>query len=162
MSLEIRPLCDHPQLLPQLARWHHSEWRKYSPSSSLDKRLRRLQRHLNDDPIPQTFVALDQGQLLGSASLVCYQFGPKVVLEPWLSNVFVVENARREGVGNALVAHAEAYAARQGFTVMKLFTADKKAFYLRRGWIEERKARMSGYEVDILSLSLEPGDEEQD
>lgn len=158
VPVEIIPLRDCPELLPLLAEWHHREWRKYSPSSTLDKRHQRLQQHLNQDPFPETFVALQRGRLLGSASLVFYHFGPHTPREPWLSNVYVRETERCRGIGSALVTHAENYVARQGFEAIKLFTVDKSAFYKRRGWVPERKARMSGYEVDIMGLALGKGD----
>lgn len=157
MTLCIHPLQDFPQHVSPLVQWHHGEWRKYSPSASLEKRQRRLQQHLCDDPIPQTFIALLDGELVGSASVVFYHFGPKVELIPWLTNVYVAESLRDLGFGSCLVEHAERYVAEQGFASMRLFTVNKKGFYLRRGWTAERKARMSGYEVDIMGLSFLEG-----
>lgn len=158
MTFAIHPLQSLPQLLPDLAAWHHEQWRRYSPGSSLSKRQRRLREHLSPDPIPQTFVGLCEGDLIGSASLVFYHFGPHSPRLPWLTNVYVHPPWRGQGFGDALVAHAESYVANHGFEMLKLFTVDKKAFYVRRGWQLERQARMSGYEVDIMHLTLSPRD----
>jgi len=154
MSFEIQPLQCCSRFLPQLAAWHHEQWRRYSPASSLAKRQRRLREHLSPDPFPHTFVGLCDGELIGSASLVFYHFGPHSPRVPWLTNVYVHPPWRGRGFGDALVARAESYVADQGFAILNLFTYDKKAFYQRRGWQPERRARMSGYEVDIMQLAL--------
>lgn len=160
-ALSICSLKDCPQYLDQLVRWHHNEWQMLSPSASLEKRKQKLRQHLEAYPIPQTFVAtltapdtVTSQTLVGSASLVRYRFSRSAESPPWLTNVYVAEEFRGRGFGGQLVDWVENFAADKGFADLYLFTRDRKDFYLSRGWSLERRARLSGYDVDIMRRCL--------
>src|ERR1700704_3831226 len=100
--MTIEYLADFPDALPILAEWQHREWGHLRAGDSLEKRRARLQGYSNRDRIPLTVVALEGGEVLGSASLVLHDMETRMELTPWLAGVFVGEPYRREGIGAAL------------------------------------------------------------
>lgn len=67
--MTIEYLADHPETLDTLVQWLHQEWGHVRGGETLDQRRKRFAGSLNRDRIPLTVVALEAGELLGSASL---------------------------------------------------------------------------------------------
>lgn len=77
----------------------------------------------------QTFYALEQnGQVRGVVGLELYG------TEGLLRSLVVSPDGRAQGVGSALVAHAERLAAGRGVTALYLLTDTAEAFFRRRGY----------------------------
>ena len=151
----ISELRLNPQFLPVIASWFHSQRMLSGFLGTLVECERKLKAQFDSDDIPVTYVALVDGQAVGAASLVYYEFTDKnVVRVPWLTNVFVEPRLRELGLGNELVAFMERRAAEMEHKQVNLFTVDKRGFYQRRGWKFEYKARLSGRDVDIMSFGL--------
>lgn len=102
-EIHIEYLADRPELIPTLARWHYQEWAYLRPGDSVEARIARLEGWCGRGEIPLTFVAVFDGELLGSASLVEHDMDNRPELFPWLAGVFVTPERRRQGVGAALV-----------------------------------------------------------
>jgi GNAT superfamily N-acetyltransferase len=81
-----------------------------------------------------TFVALENGQPLGTASLDFEDLPPRDDLTPWLASVYVLPEARSRGLGAKLVAAVEQEATVKGFKQIYLHTSDRAEFYAKRGW----------------------------
>ena len=111
--MNIAFLADFAHYLPTLARWHHKQFGYLAPEASLESNVAALQRTLNRDAIPITFIALAGKALLGSASLVRDDLSSRPSLTPWLARVYVAPEHRRQGVGTALVRRAVAHADRR-------------------------------------------------
>jgi len=152
---ELR-LC--PQFLSVIAAWFHSQRTLGGFVGTLAECERKLAAQFEGDDIPVTYVAQLDGAAVAAASLVYYEFTNKdLVRVPWLTNVFVEPKFRKLGLGNELVAFMERRAAEMAHRQMNLFTADKRNFYQRRGWNFEYKARLSGSDVDVMSLGIGNG-----
>lgn len=157
----IVDLRSQPQWLEPVACWHHQEWLKGRSNAleldeqqySLDRRVTILQAHLGQEPIPSTFVACVEGEPVGSASVVYYEFTAGKRSE-WLTNVYVQPAWRRRGIACRLVRHVCEYAAKQGVASIRLYTRDQCRYYERLGWQTVGKAVLNGNTVGILSLSL--------
>ncbi len=157
-NLELLPLSQCPEHLGQVAAWVNSEREQAGLLANKDQGHAKLAEHLTGDGPPLTVVALEDGRPIASASLVYYRFterheGDEVEV-PWLSNVYVKPDFRQRGLGNHLVDHLERWACGRAFPQLKLFTADKQNFYLRRGWSRDYLARLGGKEVDVMSIDL--------
>jgi GNAT superfamily N-acetyltransferase len=81
-----------------------------------------------------TFVAAENGKALGTASLDFEDLPPKDDLTPWLASVYVLPEAREQGIGAQLVRAVEDEARSRGFKQLYLHTADRANFYAKRGW----------------------------
>ena len=155
-SLLIKPLETLPEHIAIIAAWHHQECERQGLRSTLALRRQRLQLHVQHNAIPKTLVAVLAGEPVGCVSLVRYSFsGGETALPVWLSNLFVLEALRRQGIGEALINAAISYVKQLAFTELWLSAADYTDFYHRRGWTVTRQARLGGRDVNIMRLAID-------
>lgn len=81
-----------------------------------------------------SLVAIEDGQLLGGASLAKADLPGREALGPWLACVFVTPLARGKGVAEALIEGVCARARQQGEARLYLHTQDRTDYYAKRGW----------------------------
>lgn len=152
--LRVVPLREHPQAIEQLALWHFAQWGPANPVNNVERRIARLQGHLVPGRVPQTFVALDDELLLGSASLVAADLPSRDDLSPWLASVYVNPPQRGRGVGAALVNRVADEARALGLPTLYLFTPDRAAFYARLGWTIVEHDEWNATPVTVMQLQL--------
>jgi GNAT superfamily N-acetyltransferase len=66
----------------------------------------RLRENMEATPIPFALVAHDGERFLGTSSVIASDLEERPQLTPWVAAVWVEEEARRHGVGAALVNRA--------------------------------------------------------
>jgi GNAT superfamily N-acetyltransferase len=144
--MRIEYLADHLSLVPTLAEWHHRQWSHFRPDEAIDCRVEGLRESARRDRCPVTFVALSEGELLGSASLVAHDMEIRPHLTPWLADLYVAPLHRRRGIGSALVHRVVEEASRLGFPVLFLFTTSKKNenLYANLGWTVRERVEYLG------------------
>lgn len=157
----IENLAAYPSHIMLVADWHHYEWlrgrhdsRSSDSEENLKKRRKVLESHLGNDAIPSTFIALIDKVPVGSASVVYYQFSRNKAKSPWLTNLFVSEEYREQGIGERLLKFACAQAKHAGIAKLSLYTHDQEAFYVKRGWTSLRSGRLQKRPVAILEKYL--------
>jgi GNAT superfamily N-acetyltransferase len=157
-SVEL--LADNVEFIPNIARWHFDEWgRTHSAVTAADVAA-QLSTWANRDSIPLTYVAVERGVPLGSASLVVHDMSPPAPgcedLTPWLSGVFVITESRGTGLGPALVGACEEAAARFGHAKVYLYTAARTAerFYTPMGWHMLDVVEYDGDQVTVMAKTL--------
>lgn len=161
LELDICPLQACPQYFAQVAQWHHQECERQGLKSTLALRQQRLVLHVRGGPIPQTLIALCGSQLLGCVSLVDYTYRssermPKVASNSpvWLSNLYVVDAYRQQGIGNQLINAAKSYSRDLGLQELWLSATDYTDYYQKRGWQIERRTRLGGRAVNVMRVGL--------
>jgi N-acetylglutamate synthase-like GNAT family acetyltransferase len=132
--MKIEYLADHTEVIPTLAQWQHTEWGHTRPGDTVETRTGRIESWCNRDRIPLAVVALDQNEVLGSASLIAYDMETRMELTPWLASVFVGERHRRKGIGAALVRRIMDEAGELGVPLLYLYTVHSEKFYASLGW----------------------------
>jgi predicted N-acetyltransferase YhbS len=163
--IHTKPLVLAPEFFVQVAAWHHQECERQGLKSTLELRQQRLQLHVQAKPVPQTLVAIEQEMAVGCVSLVNYNFrSDNSVLIPrntsqistplWLSNLFVREDRREQGLGTLLIDAAINYAQAVGMTELWLSAAEYTGFYQKRGWEIVRRTKLGGRAVNIMKRSL--------
>jgi N-acetylglutamate synthase-like GNAT family acetyltransferase len=152
--IEIINLKDEPVNLATLAAWHQQEWSSFNPGESIEERILRMQPYLNEDFIPSTFIAKDNG-LSGSAAIVSQDMETSPQLSPWLASVYVPPEKRGRGIGTKLVLHVMAQAKREGIKTLYLFTPDRQGFYLNLGWSIKNVEQYQKQEVTIMQVDLD-------
>ena len=66
----IKSLTTCPETIPQLANlWYEGISKHWVPNASLERAEASLKNHLNSDKLPLTFVAFQENQPVGMASL---------------------------------------------------------------------------------------------
>jgi predicted N-acetyltransferase YhbS len=157
----IRDLGDDPYWLPTLARWHYDQWGPLTGASSFEGYVALLTEAAASRAVPSVLIAVADGELLGSASLVASDLPPRPELTPWLAQLFVEPTRRRDGVGAALVHAVIQRASQCGYGRVHLFTSGTlPQYYTRLGWrVVERLAFLARertvmeYDVGALTAS---------
>ena len=129
--------------------------------SSLAIRQQRLLLHVQHSAIPKTIIAYFDKAPVGCVSLVNYTYRtdtsvliPRNFAPVWLSNLFVVEERRQQGVGNLLIEAAKKYARDFGANELWLSATEFTDYYQKRGWAVIRKTRLGGRQVNVMRISL--------
>ena len=132
--MQIESIADHLDWAPLIAGWHWREWGHTDPAGSLAQWTEGLSERTLRDQIPTTYVAVDQGQPVGSVTLVEHDMEIRLDLSPWLAGVYVQPQSRRHGVGSALVRQALEQVQRLRYPALHLYTHSARPFYERLGW----------------------------
>ena len=160
-EIKIQLLEHLPEHFMQVAAWHHQECERQGLQSTIATRQQRLLSHVQQNAIPKTIIALQGQKLLGCVSLVNYHyqtdnsvFIPINSAPLWLSNLFVVDESRGQGLGNLLIEAAKKYAMDLGALELWLSAAEYTDYYQKRGWEIVRKTRLAGRSVNIMRVDL--------
>lgn len=156
MGLTLDYLADHPEVGPTLAAWHYAEWRHLLPTWSVAEAAAELATHTGRRVAPTTVVALVDGELAGSASLLLEDMPDTETWSPWLGSVFVSPQCRSRGVGAAMVDRVVEDAAALGFPRIHLLTTEAEGWYRPKGWRTLERRRYAGLPAVIMGLDLKP------
>lgn len=134
--MEIINLRDVPHFIPTIADWHHAEWGHLNPGQTLEGRIEKMQKYLDDNLVPTMFVGVEGDEILGTAAFVKSDMNDCSYqdLTPWLASVYVREDLRGRGLGKQLVQAIMDYAGKQGVATLYLYTPDQAPFYQKLGW----------------------------
>jgi len=150
----ILNLKDKPEHLLPLAQWHHAEWSYLNPLRSFDQRVQEMQEDLEGKAIPTTFVAEDNGELLGSACILADDMSSHPELTPWLASVYVNDIHRGKGIGSTLVKRVMQHAKDSGVKRLYLYTPDQEQMYARLGWQLFSREPYNGTPVTIMVIDF--------
>ncbi|MES2824144.1 MAG: GNAT family N-acetyltransferase [Pseudomonadota bacterium] len=161
LEINITLLQDAPTHFAQVASWHHQECERQGLQSTLATRQQRLLLHVQNNEIPKTLILTQGKHLIGCVSLVNYTYRvDSSVLIPvnsapmWLSNLFVVENKRKQGFGNLLIDAAKKYVSDLGAEELWLSAAEHTEYYQKRNWEIVRLTRLGGRQVNVMKVRL--------
>jgi N-acetylglutamate synthase-like GNAT family acetyltransferase len=135
MSFTISDLRQRPEFFDAVAdRIWQAWWR--ADGHPLDYISGRLRENLNAGPIPFALVAHDGEAFLGTASVIASDLAERPHLTPWVAAVWVEPQARRHGVGAALVNRAAKDCFALGVSRAYLCARPQRSvFYEGLGWI---------------------------
>ena len=101
----------------------------------LDHLRDRLRENMEPAPIPLALIAHQDGQFLGTASVIASDLAERPQYTPWVAAVWVEPVARRRGIAAALVDHAAHCCFALGLDRAYLCARPERAgFYQRLGW----------------------------
>jgi predicted N-acetyltransferase YhbS len=155
--MDIQYLGDHQETIPILADWIYNEWSYLYPGATLQDFEGLLRERINKKSLPLTFVAIEAGEPIGTASLKAFDMETRSDLTPWLTSLHVATPWRRRGIGSSLVKAIEQKAVELEIRKLFLFATDADLvalFYSRLGWIVKEKTIYHSYPVIILEKDL--------
>ena len=152
MKTRIDHLFERPERIPLVAGWIYDEFWNGKPGYSVATFETLLRAARDPDRVPLSLLAFADENPVGTVNLVHTDSETRPDLHPWLAALFVVPEARRWGIGTALVRELNAHAARLGFAELFLGT-DSPAFYSRLG--AERVQTVRG-DLCIMRFTLCP------
>lgn len=135
-SFRIELLADHPEAIPQLTKiWLDVLGSIWLPSISLERVEKTLHGQLNTRAMPLTYVAFQDGQAVGMASLTAHD-GIRPDLTPWLASLVIDPFYQSRGIGPKLIQAIKEKAMEFGFKELYLFALDETIpeYYGRLGW----------------------------
>jgi GNAT superfamily N-acetyltransferase len=156
LSFSISDLRQRPEFLDTVAmRIWQAWWR--DTGHPLDYIAGRLHReNLNPDPIPFALVAHDGAEFLGTSSVITADLPERPQLTPWVAAVWVEPQARRRGVGAALVDRAALDCFALGVISLYLCARRERAdFYERLGWIPIERD-VGPHPLDVFIRNADP------
>jgi GNAT superfamily N-acetyltransferase len=154
--VEVKHLAEHPDVIPTLADWVYDQWGHWMSSETTPEMLAaKFEKRAVPGRIPGTLVAMEDGEPLGTASLVAHDLPERVDLSPWLAAVYVAPEFRGQGIGSALVRAVMDAALALGVEVLYLFTPDKARFYGRLGWQVLEHREHHGTDVTVMVYEFE-------
>lgn len=151
--MRIERLQDAPEALPTVAAWIHQEF----PHEFVGVSFADWTRDLGDAQASSitSFVALENDQVIGTASLDASDLPARPDLSPWLASVYVPPEHRSHGIASRLIARVEHEARTRGVTRLYLHTADRESFYRERGWAVLEYLIAWDHEVVVMVKDLE-------
>lgn len=156
-KISVDFLKNHPHFVPVIGRWIFDMWGyMMDPTDTVETVSSRVGQRLNDKTLPISMIALDDGEPVGTASLVLHDMKTRLDLTPWLAGVYVDEKSRENGVGSMLVQRIEELAGELGIDKLYLFTPDKCSFYGRMGWSFFEETEYRGENKTIMTKDFAP------
>lgn len=126
--MEILKLREHSELVAEAAAWFHSKW-----DIPIEEYTGSLQECLTSKSVPQWYVAVEDGQIIGGIGVIENDFHNRRDLTPNICAVYVEENYRCRGIAGKLLDFVCEDMRSFGLKTLYLIT-DNTGFYERYGW----------------------------
>lgn len=152
MPARLDYLCHHRALIPAIANAHVQAFGALLPDWTVEQAVEELVMHADTRAIPTTLVALQDGQWLGSVSLLAHDHDDIRQYSPWLASLLVVPAARGHGIGQQLVNACVALAAQLQVPRLYLYCTDAVTFYQRLGWQRHDQIALGPLHVTVMSI----------
>lgn len=152
--IELVNLRARPDLLAEIAQYHHQEWQYLNPGYALEDRISAMAAYLDDGSVPSMWLALESGELRGTAAVIACDMDTRSDLSPWLASVFVLPRYRRQGTGSTLATKVACEVQAAGYPEIFLFTPDQAQLYARLGWREFSREDYRGTRVSVMVKAL--------
>ena len=157
-KLHVVAMSEVPDHFWLVAKWIYEEWWE-TPDNSISVVSNLLKEHLASTTVPQTFVALLDGQPVGSVSLIENDLPEradsveKSLITPWLNWLYVLPEHRQQGIGGRLIEGAFTRAKLQGAETIHIAApAAHEGFFIRHGW-EVVQREIGPQRLSILTRS---------
>lgn len=151
--MEIVRLRNRPELVPEVAGWIYREFPCAFGGESLKDWISAVAYGQLDGSLT-TFVILDEGIPLATASFDLEDLSSHPHLSPWLASVYTKPEHRGRGLAEMLLSQVEKEARSRGFERIYLYTADQESFYAKRGWETLEGSRLDGEPIVVMRKNL--------
>ena len=128
--IEFFSLADRPDLKDLVARWLWGFWG--NPENY--PFYRSMTEYCSDGDFPYVYVALMEGEPVGTVALLRADLFSRQDLYPWMADLYVPPEHRNKGIGSALQDFVLAAAKSKGFPTIYLYTP-LNGYYEKKGWV---------------------------
>ena len=154
--IKIDLLKNHPDAIPHLAQiWHEVLGKIWVPDVPIERVEQNFLKHLNDQTLPLTFVALDDNTPVGMCSLR-ENDGIRPDLMPWLGSLVITPNYQKQGIAKKLMDATQEKAIELGFKRLYLLAFDPTIpnYYANHGWQKIGIDEFQGHTVTVMETTL--------
>ncbi len=151
MKIEIIKLTEKNEMFDTLVDWYNDMW-GIREEISVEQIITFLENSLFEDRLPQTFVAIRNGEPVGVYQLSVFDdLMHRHDLYPWLINLYVPKEARGLGVSKVMIESIQGNAKKLGLNELYLYT-EHSELYERYGWefVEEVNTFKEGASMERL------------
>ena len=149
--MKIEMLKDYPEFVEEVIEWLNNE---FGNRNSYKIYQGIIEHSLVENQLPITFIAVENGILLGTVGIWRGDLLSRQELYPWLSALVVNPNYRNKGIGQSLQKHVLEYCKMSGYKEIFLYT-ELDGYYEKSGWIPFDKGyEYTGCEVCIYRQSI--------
>ena len=129
MAYEMIRLVDRPDLKERAAQWFHAKW-----GIPLEAYRESMEECLTQkSAVPQWYLAMEDGQILGGLGVIENDFHDRKDLAPNVCAVYTEEAKRGQGIAGALLDRVCKDMSDRDIDTLYLVT-DHTSFYERYGW----------------------------
>ncbi len=129
MKYTIKKICEYDDLKEMAANWFHSKW-----GVSMEAYLESMEQCIKGkDAVPQWYIAMDNGKIIGGLGVIENDFHDRKDLTPNVCAVYVEEEYRCQGIAGEMLNFVCKDMKEQGIETLYLVT-DHTSFYERYGW----------------------------
>ena len=157
ISFKVVALAEHPHHWQNAAEWSFAAWHHEFPSDTVQTYLDQyaLAQSMPEQLLEVFAAVTDKDQLLGVSTLVHDDELPDAPEPgPWLAAVFVTPDARKLGVGSALVQQVVNRARELDYPKIYLYTEHQENWYASTGWVKIRDIIFLGLHHTVMHLDL--------
>ncbi|UAL47611.1 GNAT family N-acetyltransferase [Sutcliffiella horikoshii] len=129
--MEIIELREKGQLLDKAIQVFWQQWGSEENFKFYEDAI--LQSATTSSDIPRFYVAVEEGEIIGTYAILRNDINSRQDLCPWLACLYVAEEHRGKGIGAKLLEHGLSVAAEKGYENLYL-TTDLENYYERYGW----------------------------
>ena len=127
--MEILKLREHGDLETEAALWFHSKW-----GVPVEEYRRSIEECMTGaGSVPQWYIALDDGKIIGGIGVIENDFHNRKDLMPNVCALYVEESYRCRGIAGELLQYVREDMRAFGIETLYLIT-DHTGFYERYGW----------------------------
>ncbi len=156
-EFKVQSIALFPHHWQLAAQWSFEAWKHEFPSDTVQTYLDQYALAASEpEKLIEVFAAIDsQDNLLGVATLVDDDELPDAPEPgPWLAAVFVTADARKFGVGSALVERVVSRTRELGYPKIFLYTEHQENWYASKGWVKIRDIVFLGLHHTVMQLDL--------
>ena len=130
----IESLADHPEYVKVVTDWIYYEFFENIRDGVPYEQIHDTFKGMTRNEIPCTFVAVENGECLGTGSLWANDLTPRPDLTPWLGGLYISEAHRNKGIAKVLMEKVTDTARELGYKILYLRTESASEYYAKLGW----------------------------
>jgi ribosomal protein S18 acetylase RimI-like enzyme len=157
MRLTFEPLQDDPKTIYIVASWNQAYWgTQYPDIFDGDDFQSEFEAHAkNTEGLPRTYIAKLNGELAGVITIESEPAMDGWDFNPWVSNLYVAEDFRNQGVGNYLLEMALVKLKELKYEKAYIWTdASNEDYYTRRLWTAVAGSELGERRILVFEKTL--------
>ena len=153
ISINIDFLSNQPQKINEVSEIVFKEFVVKTGSGMKFEDVVKHFSNTKDNTFPITLVALENGECLGTVSILENDLKIRDIYKPWLASLYTKPEYRGRGVGEKLIAKTIDVVKELGFNELYLRTEDGSDYYRKGGWTYLETVSDDKYEkIDVFKI----------